>query len=323
LKIIQVDILYNIKLRSFIKGTLTLIPAVDRFTNRAAGAAVSARYFYSVWLRHLTTVAQAKPNFRFDIVAELGPGDALGLGICALLSGSTRYIGLDRIPFGVRADNLHMLDELHKLFKSRAEIPGEDEFPGVFPKIQNYSFPNHLLTDERLEVSLEPSRIIAIRKALLGDMSFTDSALISYVAPWDANKIYSSGTVDFLVSQAVMEHVDDIDGAYAAMHRWLKKDGVMSHRIDYTSHGIANNWYGHWTIPLVLWKIIRGRRAYFVNRFPHSAHIRALSHNGFKLICCEPTISNNSAKAGSMQIQYEKSDLNIKGAFIIAKPLSL
>lgn len=315
------NMISQLRWQSLAKGILTLVPVVDRLANSTAGSAVGARYFYSVWLRHLCSVAEVRPDLQFEVVAELGPGDALGLGICALLSGASRYIGLDRVAFGIHADNLAMLDELHSLFQARSPIPGDDEFPGVFPKIKDYSFPSHLLTDDRLGASLAPERISLIRQALLSDMRFTDDALLSYAAPWDAIEQVKPGTVDLLVSQAVMEHVDDVDSAYAAMRRWIKREGVMSHQIDYTCHGITRDWYGHWTVPPALWRVVRGRRAYLINRLPHSSHLAALKRNGFELLACASTVSEMLAPAGSMRIAYEPTDLSTKGAFIVARPV--
>ena len=101
----------QLRWQSVLKGSITYIPLFNRWSNSQAGSPVGARYFYSVWLRHLVKVASVRPNFCINVVAELGPGDALGIGICALLSGAQRYIGLDRIAFGLRADNLSLLDE--------------------------------------------------------------------------------------------------------------------------------------------------------------------------------------------------------------------
>lgn len=310
----------QLRWQSVAKGLGTFFPAVDRLANTAAGSSVGPRYFYSVWLRHLKSVAAVRPGLSFDVVAELGPGDALGLGICALLSGARRYVGLDRIAFGLRADSLPMLDALLALFQRREPIPGDDEFPGVYPKIADYRFPHELLTDERLAASLAPDRIAALRLALTGDLSFGENALLGYAAPWDSSDCVSPGTVDLLVSQAVMEHVDDVDGAYAAMHRWLKPQGLMSHRIDYTCHGITHDWYGHWTVSPALWRAVRGRRAYLINRLPHSAHLDALKRAGFELLACSPTASNTPAPASAVRIPHEAADLSIKGAFIVARP---
>lgn len=310
----------QLRWQSVAKGLGTLLPTAGRLANSTAGSPVGARYFYSVWLRHLTSVAPVRPGFSFEVVAELGPGDALGLGICALLCGARRYIGLDRLAFGLRADSLQMLGELHALFQKREPIPGEDEFPGVYPKLRDHAFPGHLLTDEVLSASLTPERLSRLREALRGDMRVTDDALLSYAAPWDASDRVRPASVDLLVSQAVMEHVDDIESAYSAMRRWLKPQGVMSHRIDYSCHGITRDWYGHWTVSPTVWRLVRGKRAYLINRLPHSAHVQALQRNGFKILACHPTIGATSAPAAKMRVPHESSDLSIKGAFVVAAP---
>ena len=272
--------MFNSQLRwqSALKGAITYVPLFNRWSNSQAGSPVGARYFYSVWLRHLVKIASVRTQFSINVVAELGPGDKLGIGICALLSGAERYIGLDRIAFGLRADNLSLLEELASLFKKRTPIPDDREMVGVYPKLDDYSFPNHLITKDTLDFTLSDHRLEKLRNCLHGNDLNTD--LFSYAAPWNSAKILNPVSVDLLISQAVLEHVDDIEGAYEAMRIWLKPNGVMSHRIDYTSHGITKDWFGHWTISPGLWRLVRGRRAYLINRKPHSSHISALQQRG-------------------------------------------
>ena len=308
-------------IKSIVKGALSYAPIFNSWTNTKAGSPVGARYYYSVWLRHLVKVSSVRPNLSYDVVAELGPGDALGIAICALLSGAKRYIGLDRIAFGLRADNLVLLDELIDLFINCTPIPDDQEFPGVYPKLNDYSFPYHLITDDVLKVSLSQERLEYLRN-LFNNSDNTDQSsdeILNYVAPWDSNELISSGSVDLLISQAVLEHVDDIQCAYKAMHRWLKPSGVMSHRIDYTCHGITKDWFGHWTISEGLWSLIRGKRAYLINRMPHSAQIYELQKHGFNIISCITTDSEQPAPASEMRVPHKESDLSIKGAYIIAE----
>jgi len=311
----------QLRWQSVAKGIATLIPATARFANLAAGSPVGARYFYSVWLRHLVSIAKIRPQFSYAVVAELGPGDALGLGLCALLSGARRYIGLDRIAFGLRADNLTMLGELADLFRARAPIPNDTEMPGVFPKLDDYAFPHRILPDEALVASLATPRLAQLREALQGAAVLSDDdGPLSYAAPWDAGHRVRPASVDLLVSQAVLEHVDDVDAAYAAMRRWLKPEGIMSHRIDYTCHGITRDWYGHWTVSPALWRIVRGKRAYLINRLPHSVHVNSMKRNRFEIVVCAPTTSKRPAPAAAVCIPHESADLSIKGAFIVARP---
>jgi hypothetical protein len=94
----------------------------------------------------------------------------------------------------------------------------------------------------------------------------------------------------------------------------------MSHRIDYTSHGITHDWYGHWTVSPRVWRIVRGERAYLINRLPHSAHVEALRRNRFEVLACVPTTSEAPAPASAVRIPHQGADLSIKGAFFVARP---
>lgn len=310
----------QLRWQSVAKGLITMVPWASGFANSAAGSPVGARYYYAVWLRHLVSVVAVRPGISYEVVAELGPGDSLGIGMCALLSGARRYIGLDRLAFGLRADSQQLLDELLALFHRREAIPGDEEMPGVYPRLRDYAFPHQVLTDDVLASSLAHERVTALREALRGEMAFRDDALMSYAAPWDASDRVRPASVDLLLSQAGMEHVDEVDLAYAAMHRWLKPQGVMSHRIDYTSHGITHDWYGHWTVSPTLWRVVRGKRAYLINRLPHSAHLTAMLRNGFEILACTPTLGDVAAPATAVRIAHEPSDLPIKGAFVVARP---
>lgn len=93
----------------------------------------------------------------------------------------------------------------------------------------------------------------------------------------------------------------------------------MSHRIDYTCHGITRDWYGHWTVSAGMWRVVRGRRAYLINRLPHSAHVAALEKNGFEIVACLPTVTAQAAPADAVRVSHAASDLGVKGAYIVAR----
>ena len=56
-------------------------------------------------------------------VAELGPGDSLGIGLAALLCGANNYYGLDAVPYCNDERNLKVFEELVGLFTQREHIP--------------------------------------------------------------------------------------------------------------------------------------------------------------------------------------------------------
>jgi hypothetical protein len=92
------------------------------------------------------------------------------------------------------------------------------------------------------------------------------------------------GEVDLVLSQAVLEHVDDLDKTYDAFVQWLRPGGYMSHEIDFRSHGLTKPWNGHWEYPDLVWKVIVGNRPYLINRQPCSAHVAMMRERGFRVI---------------------------------------
>ena len=101
--------------------------------------------------------------------------------------------------------------------------------------------------------------------------------------PWQEAPPPHGAQVDWIASQSVLEHVDDLAGAYARLAQWLPQGGVMSHVIDYSSHHLTNVWNGHWAISELGWACLRGRRHYLLNRLPHAHHVALLAQSGFAI----------------------------------------
>ena len=208
------------------------------------------------------------------VVAELGPGDSLGIGLAALVSGAEKYFAFDVVECANLERNLKILDELVTLFKNKEDIPGEQEFPGVKPCLETYDFPQQILTNHQLSQALEDARIDRIRNSIISHNR--EDSIIIYKAPWFYSSIREKESIDLIYSQAVLEHVDDLRNTYRAMRLWLKPKGFISHQIDFRCHGMDDKWNGHWTYSDFMWKVIRGNRPYLLNREPHSTHIKIL-----------------------------------------------
>jgi hypothetical protein len=253
----------------------------SRLKRRAlgTGGSVSSRYCYSVWLRHAVCSAQAGAWRRPRVVAELGPGDSLGLGISALLSGAAEYRAFDVVAHANVPHNLRVFEELVELFRARADIPDAVEFPAVGPRLGSYAFPTSLLRDELLAETLSEKNLQHIRWSL--EHPGESGSKVQYVTPWIGCESVQAGSVDLIISQAVLEHIDEISSAYEAMGAWLSNDGWMSHQIDFCSHGWTKEWNGQWGCSDWYWKWLRGRDIWFINRAPPTTHRALLERAGF------------------------------------------
>jgi len=306
-------------IKQTIFGIISLVPGFSQYCVAFTGATSSARYCYAVWLRHLVLAKTNGLNPKPKIVAELGPGGSLGIGLAALISGCDKYYALDVVELANDECNLKIFDELVTLFQNRTPIPGENEFPEVKPYLDKYDFPTDILDEKRLQHALDKSRIAKIRESII-DIQRDDSP-IQYMAPWYDASVIENGSVDMIYSQAVLEHVEDLPGTYKAMRLWLKPNGYMSHQIDLKCHGLATEWNGHWAHSDLMWKLIKGRRPYLLNREPHSKHVELLKSEGFEIKCDKiiKSKSNLTRSALAPRFKYiDDEDLMISGTCIQA-----
>jgi len=305
--------------RPILRGLCTYVPIVSRYVASRTGGTVSARYCYSVWARHLMTSVAHGLSSQPSTVAELGPGDSLGIGLAALISGSERYLALDVVNFASADRNIRIFDELLTLFRARADIPGPDEFPKVKPALPDYAFPGHIFTEERMRWALDDDRLARIRRSII-DPRGPDS-MIDHRIPWYDARVIQERSVDMIYSQAVLEHVDDLENTYRAMNLWLKPQGHMSHQIDFKCHYTADQWNGHWAHSDFTWRVIRGRQAYLLNRQALSDHRRLLAESGFCVVCEQKVTTESHLARKDLAPRFASlsdEDLTTSGVYILA-----
>ncbi len=241
-------------IRPVIKGHLTFVPGVrSLFPRGSTGGTCSAPYCLDVWLKHAGFLEAAGLAGTPRTLAELGPGDSIGVGLAALLSGVDRYYALDVVRFSDAGTSLSMLEALVPLVRAHGTPVSDD-------------------------------RIALVREALLSPGREHGGVLISYMVPWTDESVIEAGSVDAALSHAVLEHVVDLEGTYRALYRWLKPGGLMSHQIDFRSHGLTEEWNGYRAYPELLWKTIAGKRPFLINREPCSAHLDLIARAGFTIV---------------------------------------
>jgi hypothetical protein len=279
-----------------------------------------ARYCYSVWLRHLMAWRAAGMAGPIRVAAELGPGDSLGTGIAALLCGVDHYYGLDVLSYSNTSPDL--VRALADLYCRRADLPGEDEFPELRPRIESSGFPHHLFEADDLTASLSPARVLNIVRAVENTGTVQGGVSLQYHVPWQDDSVIQPGTVDVAFSQAVMEHVEDVPGTYRALASWLKPNGYMSHQIDFRSHGLATDWNGHWAYSDWMFHLAKGRRPYLLNRQPSSTHVIAAREAGFEILGEEPVRQTGGIRRDDLAARFRGmsvEDLSTAGLFLLAR----
>ena len=232
-------------------------------------------------------------------VAELGPGDSIGIGLAAMLSGVNHLESLDVVRYASASRNQAIFRELVGLFRSRTPIPGDAEFPDLQPRLTDYEFPEDLLPESRLAELLEPRRIDAIEAALAGNAS---AVSLDYHVPWNARDLRCGAHIDVLYSQAVLEHVEDLEDAHCILASFMRPGGIAIHAIDFRSHCITPGWDGHLQYSPAIWQLVKGRRPYLLNRKSPTEQLAALTQAGFEVMAeirsrSDPTLARGARAA--------------------------
>jgi hypothetical protein len=309
------------RIRTVVKGLLTFVPGMQKvLTERGTGGTNSASYCYGVWLKHLTLFWENGMRSMPHTLAELGPGDSLGVGLAAMLCGVRNYYALDVVNHSNPEINLKIFDELVTFLKCRTGRPTKG-WPDFDKYLDSSFFPSHILNDQLLKESLSEKRIEAIRNAIQNPAHHTDEVTIKYMVPWSDEKIIEKNTVDAILSHSVLEHVVDLEKTYQALYSWLKPKGIMSHQIDFGSHGISKKWNGYRMYSEPLWKMMMGKRSFLINRQPHSVHIDIIKKNGFTIVCDLTSHRNDGIQRSDLSSCWKNisdDDLTCAGAYVVA-----
>ena len=295
------------------KGMLTWVPPVNAWRRRhmSTGGTDNSRYCYSVWLRHLVTLQRYGLQIKGARVGELGPGDSIGTGLAALLSGAEYYIGLDVLPLSAATDIKSIFKELVRLYKERAPIP--EEFPRLRPRLDSYEFPDQLIDwrgfNERSE---------RIRAELSAGLDY--NKMVRYRAPWTSIEEIEPNSLDLIFSQAVLEYAAPLDEVYRAMSLWLKRGGYASHVIDFSAHYLSPYWNGHWAYSTTEWRLAHGRRETFLNRRPLSVHVDCARQLGFEILAVNAYGDSTGLPDASLATEFRHmklEDRQARGALLI------
>ena len=301
----------------FVKGGLTWLPPLDAWRRRhiSTGGTSSPRYCYSVWLRHLVTLQSCGFQIKGARIAELGPGDSIGTGLAALLSGATQYVALDVLSLAHTTNIDALYEDLVQLFRRKEAIPDDREFPRVRPKLRSYEFPASLIDWTDFD-----RRVDSVRVEIGGRLNA--GRMIKYRAPWSSATDIAPQSLDLVFSQAVLEYAEPLEDIYRATSLWLKPRQLASHVIDFSAHGLSPFWNGHWAYSETQWRLARGRREVFLNRKPVSSHVNSAKHCGFDIVLLQKDRRLDGLNHSKLAPQFQAmsvDDLQTRGVTMILR----
>lgn len=268
--------------RAIATGLLSCWPGLFDWWDkrRPMGNTASSAYSRGVWRHHAANAAVAGVTWP-RAVGELGPGASLGACIAALLDGVERAVGLDAGQYADPEANLRVLAEL-------LEADSRPVDPALSQSVAAAGGPHE--------------------------------TVLRYAAPWTDPDICAAGSLDIVFSHSVMEHVDDPALTYRACALWLRPGGVMSHKIDHSSHGLTRSWNGHYGLSARVWAVIYGRRPYLLNRMRPRDHLALIRAAGFEILPESRFVIDDAGRQSEIGLNDPwPDDLLIRTSDIIAR----
>ncbi len=314
----------SIRIRTVVTGALSYVPGVMPLYRWAAFRPnpAPAEMSYAVWLKHLVLSQPFRPASVPRIVVEVGPGLSLGAGLAALICGAERYIALDVVRFAPLAQVLPLFDRLVVLFTNRERHASG--FPSYESSLDASGFPAKALPAGHMAAMLSSDRIARLRR---GVESFVRSggqasSVITYLAPWKLAQVPQCGTIDFLFSHSVLQHVQSVDGMWQDMAALLGHGGICSHQIDFSSLGTSHVWNGHRAYREAVWRIALGRKTFLINREPFSRHLSAVRHNQLTVVDTQQLRDATGIPRAALAAKWQgldDDDLSTRGAVLVAR----
>jgi hypothetical protein len=296
-------------IKALLKGIITYLPFSKKFLRKHKEKSMHSGSFalfcYSFWLRTINLLDKNNISHSDLSIAELGSGGSFGIGMCALLTGCKSYLVLDiedRFDLNL---NLQLLDSIVQYFNSALPIPDNNEFSKINLRINDYSFPTHLIKKAEYKNG-EFINLIKNDLFKISEHKYSQCQLIHYYSNWLKQQI--DRKCDLIMSRAVMEHVSNPEIIYEKSNKLINKNGLHLHDIEFHSHNISKFWDGHLPIPNLLWEVIKGRREYYLNRWDYGHHIEYAKTVGLDLIDSsivkrEPNYSNDGIYGAAVLFQ--------------------
>jgi SAM-dependent methyltransferase len=257
------------------------------------GRGSTALYNFNIYKRY-TDVWRAHRNRDPSAVLEIGPGSNVAQGVIFTMSGARKYYGLDiyRDP--------------------------------DFYKRHSYEAVATLLT------SVAPSLVKTAAADIFrvdGDKVVLSRDKLEFLYPHQSYDIpLAPGSVEFIFSHAVFEHIADPAATLEALARVLPRGGLTAHQIDMRDHR-------NFAAPLEFLKVERkawdgqfndSNAHHYMNRWRLPDFTAAFEKSGFRIIRVEVNLRHAVTEEMRKSLhpdfqRYSLEDLSAVGAFIVAE----
>ena len=219
----------------------------------------SVEYSKSVFEKYLRflDIQNTDSFLRGKTILEIGPGDSLTVAFLFLACGAKKVICLDRFPL---ARNIKKNSALTKTILQ--QLPSENR--KCLQKIVSF--------DSKEKIVWDNSRLI-------------------YCCSKKKTMPAQNSSIDIVVSNAVLEHIPNLDAMFCELKRIMKPGSLMVHAADLGPHQMSiKNPLDFLMLPGWAWKLITSHRG-APNRARKSCYEKLLKKYSFNILKMQTTES--------------------------------
>ena len=269
------------------KALLALL-AAGRETNGSAIYNLGiANFYWQLWRDRMKSADAPS-------ILELGPGENLGQGVLLVAMGAKKYTGLDlRKP--PQLYDRHGYQAAMELLGLAAPAVAQPKAAGIF-------------TVEGERVVFNPGRIEYLYPRQSYDIRLPD------------------GSIDYVFSHSVFEHIADPPRTVAAIARVLRSGGLSAHHFDMRDHADFSKPLEFLKVDAAAWSArFDGANAHlYTNRQRLPDFIKLFEDSGFKILSVKSTghvaMSEETRRGLHPDFhRYALEDLAVVSAMIVAQ----
>jgi len=250
----------------------------------------TAPYNFVVYDKYKSIWAERRENRPAPVVFEIGPGTNLAQGVIFVMTGAKKYYGID-------------------LFRD-AQFYNRYSYQAVATLLSTVA--PHLITTKADSIFTAD-----------GDTIKFNTEKIEYLYPHQAHDIpLPPGSVDYVFSQSVLEHVTDPAATINSIFRILPSGGLTAHHFDLRDHRDFSKPLEFLKVDPKDWK--GPESGYSTNRWRLPDFTAAFEKSGFRIQKVEVTsklpVTEEMRRSLHSDFQkYSLEDLSAMSAIIIAE----
>lgn len=236
------------------------------------------------------------------IIMELGPGNSLIMGYNFLMCEAKKVILIDKYPLNAYKNVTINIDnhvEINKIKKSKRAKKQEVFFLKELEFIKKKYSPKEPKFIKNKTIDKE--KLLFIAKDL------------SEIKKTDISK------PDIIISNSVLEHIENVELSIYAMSNILSGNGILIHSIDFKDHYNFNRPFLFYKYSDKIWeKYLTKIGVSYTNRLRYDEFISLFNKYGFELVSEKKTLLSVKEKKINKKFKNRK-DLGVGSALLVLK----